>query len=330
MYSSSQGLILVFLVFTCLHIRLPSSSLLLLAQTSHNTNCPLCVVQVCIPTTSGTGAEVTPFAVITDDTDPTHIRKYPIADYALTPEMAIVDPQLATSMPRGLTASTGLDALTHALESYVSVFNTDYTSGLSLQASRLIFNNLLKAYNEPADVPARTNLHNASTLAGMAFSNAFLGVCHSMAHQLGHMYHVPHGLANAILMSHVVRFNAEEKPSKRTAFPQYQYYKAHKQYARMARFCELPGSSLTDDRKCVEALINAIEKLKADLGVPKSLKEFGVDEATYMANIDEVARMAYDDQCTGANPRHPMVYEIKQMLIDAYYGEVGSKMPGQK
>jgi len=274
---------------------------------------------VCIPTTSGTGAEVTPFAVVTDDTTPL-LRKYPIADYALTPDMAIIDPQLSSTMPRGLTAHTGLDALTHALESFVSVFCTDYTAGMSLQASKLIFENLKTAYQNPTNVPARTNMHNASTLAGMAFANAFLGVCHSMAHQLGHMYHIPHGLANAMLITHVIRFNAADLPSKRTAFPQYDHYKAKEQYAQLARYSNLPGVSLDDDDKCVDALIAAIDRLKADLDVPDSLESYGVNEGAFMGNLDRIAMMAYDDQCTGANPRHPMVYEIKELYKNAFYG----------
>mmetsp|Transcript_27735 Transcript_27735/g.38331 ORF Transcript_27735/g.38331 Transcript_27735/m.38331 type:complete len:998 (+) Transcript_27735:158-3151(+) len=275
---------------------------------------------VCIPTTSGTGAEVTPFAVITDDTD-TIVRKYPIADYALTPEMAIVDPQLAASMPKSLTAGTGLDALTHALESYVSVLSTDYTQGLSLQASKLIFDNLVTAQRHPTDVPARSNMHNASTLAGMAFANAFLGICHSMAHQLGHMYHIPHGLANSMLITHVIRYNASDCPTKRTAFPQYDHYQAKEQYATLARFCMLEGADMEDENKCIDALINRICEMQKDLGVPTCIKEFGIEEQMFMGSLDALAKMAYDDQCTGANPRHPLVTELKQLFINAYHGE---------
>jgi acetaldehyde dehydrogenase/alcohol dehydrogenase len=272
---------------------------------------------VCIPTTSGTGAEVTPFAVITDDSGG-QLRKYPIADYALTPNMAIVDPQLTKTMPRGLTAMTGMDALTHALESHVSICSTDYTRTMSLQAAKLVFENLEKAYVTPTDIGARENMHNASTIAGMAFANAFLGICHSIAHQLGHVFKIPHGLANALMISHVVRYNACNVPTKRTAFPQYDHYKGIEQYADVARFCKLTNS--TNDEECVRVLVEHIEDLKRRINIPKSIQEYGISEDDFLHKLDDVVIMAYDDQCTGANPRHPLFAEIRQLLVDAYYG----------
>lgn len=271
---------------------------------------------VAIPTTSGTGLEVTPFAVITDaDTG----NKYPLADYALTPKMAIIDTQLVMKMPKRLTAYSGIDALTHALEARVSVMASDYTNSLANEAARLIFDFLPRCYNDGAmDEEAREHMHNASTMAGMAFANAFLGVCHSMAHKLGGMYHIPHGLANAMLIGEVIRYNATDVPVKQGVFPQYKYPNAKAAYANVATYCGLGGK--TDDEK-VEHLIAAIEKLKAGLEIPKSIKEYGIDEATFLTQLDELALKAFDDQCTGANPRYPLVAELKEILLKVYYGE---------
>ena len=272
-------------------------------------------MMVAVPTTSGTGSEVTPFAVITDaDTG----NKYPLADYALTPDMAIIDTQLVMKLPKQLTAYSGIDALTHALEARVSVMASDYTNALAMEAAKLIFENLPRCYHDgPMDEEAREHMHNASAMAGMAFANAFLGVCHSMAHKLGGMYHVPHGLANAMLICEVIRYNATDCPTKQGTFPQYKYPHAKAAYANLATYCGLDGR---DDDERVENLIEAIEKLKAELEIPKSLKAYGIDEKTFLANLDELAVKAFDDQCTGANPRYPLIEEIKQMLLNVYYG----------
>jgi len=271
---------------------------------------------VAIPTTSGTGSEVTPFAVITDaDTG----NKYPLADYALTPKMAIIDTQLVMKMPKRLTAYSGIDALTHALEARVSVMASDYTNSLSNEAARLIFDFLPRCYtNGTMDEEAREHMHNASTMAGMAFANSFLGVCHSMAHKLGGMYHIPHGLANAMLICEVIRYNATDVPVKQGVFPQYKYPNAKAAYANVATYCGFGGK--TDEEK-VERLIAAIDKLKAELEIPKSIKEYGIDETTFLAQLDELALKAFDDQCTGANPRYPLVAELKEILLKVYYGE---------
>ena len=284
---------------------------------------------VAIPTTSGTGSEVTPFAVITDaDTG----NKYPLADYALTPKMAIIDTQLVMKMPKRLTAYSGIDALTHALEARVSVMASDYTNSLANEAAKLVFEYLPRCFNNGAmDEEAREHMHNASTMAGMAFAHAFLGVCHSMAHKLGGMYHIPHGLANAMLICEVIRFNATDVPTKQGTFPQYKYPNAKAAYANIATYCGFGGRS--DDEK-VEKLIAAIEKLKAELEIPKSIKEYGIDEATFLAQLDELALKAFDDQCTGANPRYPLVSELKEILLKVYYGEEyagrRAELPGEK
>ena len=272
-------------------------------------------MMVAVPTTSGTGSEVTPFAVITDaDTG----NKYPLADYALTPNMAIIDTQLVMKLPKQLTAYSGIDALTHALEARVSVMASDYTNALAMEAAKLIFENLPRCYHDgPMDEEAREHMHNASAMAGMAFANAFLGVCHSMAHKLGGMYHVPHGLANAMLICEVIRYNATDCPAKQGTFPQYKYPHAKAAYANLATYCGFDGR---DDDERVENLIEAIEKLKAELEIPKSLKAYGIDEKTFLANLDELAVKAFDDQCTSANPRYPLIEEIKQMLLNVYYG----------
>ena len=283
---------------------------------------------VCIPTTSGTGSEVTPFAIITDEKTG---MKWAIADYALTPSMAIVDSELAVGQPKGLTASCGIDVLTHALEALVSSMSTDYTNGLALEATRLIFKYLPQAYADGTNIKAREKVHNASTIAGMAFSNAFLGVCHSMAHKLGAQFHVPHGMANALLLTNIIRFNRNDNPTKQASFPQYEYPSVTSRYARAADYVAMacndtpngdyihvkPG--MTMDQK-VDALIEGIEKLKKELNIPSSIKEWGVDEKEFLAVVDELSVKAFDDQCTGSNPRYPLISQIKQLYLDSYYG----------
>ncbi|MBD2483240.1 bifunctional acetaldehyde-CoA/alcohol dehydrogenase [Planktothrix sp. FACHB-1365] len=274
-------------------------------------------ILVAIPTTSGTGSEVTPFAVVTDRR--TNI-KYPLADYALTPNMAIIDPELVLNMPKSLTAFGGVDALTHAIESYVSVLASEYTNGLALEAIRLIFKYLPSSYENGAKDPkAREKMHYAATMAGMAFANGFLGICHSLAHQLGGTFHIPHGLANALLISYVIRYNATDVPFKQATFSQYKYPNAKWRYSRIADYLRLGGE--TEDEK-IDRLILAIEELKRLVGIPASIQEVLTDktEAEFMAKLDEVADQAFDDQCTGANPRYPLIKDLKQLLIDAYYG----------
>jgi acetaldehyde dehydrogenase/alcohol dehydrogenase len=272
-------------------------------------------MMIAIPTSAGTGSEVTPFAVITDEKTG---AKYPLADYELTPDMAIVDAELMMNMPKGLTSASGIDALTHALEAYVSVLASEYTNGLALEAIRLIFKYLPDAYNNgTVDVKAREKMAHASTIAGMAFANAFLGVCHSMAHKLGAEHHVPHGVANALLINEVIKFNAVENPRKQAAFAQYKYPNAKWRYAKVADYLNLGGSN--DDEK-VELLIKAIDELKAKVGIPKSIKEFGVSEEKFYATLDELSENAFDDQCTGANPRYPLISEIKGLYINAFNG----------
>ena len=272
---------------------------------------------VAIPTTSGTGSEVTPFAVITDSA--THI-KYPIADYVLTPNMAIIDPDLVQTMPRGLAAASGIDSLTHALEAYVSLLATPFTNGMALEAIKMIFENLPKSVNDGANNPlARENMHYAATMAGICFAQAFLGVCHSMAHKLGSEYGIAHGIANALLISQVIRYNASDQPSKQGIFSQYHYPEGKKRYAEIADALGLGGKN--DDDK-VKKLIAAVQKLKKEIGIPMSIKDAGVDEKTFFDNLDHLAELAFDDQCTGANPRYPLIKEIKQMLTDAYWGKV--------
>lgn len=273
-------------------------------------------ILVAIPTTSGTGSEVTPFAVVTDNR--TGI-KYPLADYALTPNMAIVDPELVLHMPKALTAYGGLDALTHAIEAYVSVLASDYTNGLALEAIRLLFKYLPSAYENGAQDPkAREKVHYAATIAGMAFANAFLGVCHSLAHKLGSTFHVPHGLANALLISHVIRYNATDAPFKQAIFPQYKYPNAKFRYARIADYLNLGGE--TEDDK-VELLIDAIEALKARLNIPTSIREVMPEaDQQFYAQVEEMAENAFDDQCTGANPRYPLISELKELYLLAHRG----------
>ncbi|NSB17498.1 bifunctional acetaldehyde-CoA/alcohol dehydrogenase [Clostridium beijerinckii] len=270
-------------------------------------------ILVAIPTSAGTGSEVTPFAVITDQQTGV---KYPLADYALTPNMAIIDAELMMSMPKGLTAASGIDALVHAIEAYVSVLASEYTNGLALEAIRLTFKYLPDAYNGgTTNIKAREKMAHASSVAGMAFANAFLGICHSMAHKLGAFHHVPHGIANALLIDEVIRFNATDAPRKQAAFPQYKYPNAGWRYARIADYLNLGGN--TEEEK-VELLIKAIDDLKGKVGIPKSIKEFGVSEEKFYASMDEMVEQAFDDQCTGANPRYPLMSEIKEMYIKSY------------
>lgn len=271
---------------------------------------------IAIPTSAGTGSEVTPFAVITDEKTGV---KYPLADYELMPNMAIVDTDLHMSAPKGLTSASGIDAVTHALEAYASVMATDYTDGLAIQALKVIFKYLPRAYeNGQTDVEAREKMANAATMAGMAFANAFLGVCHSMAHKLGAFHHLPHGIANALMIDEVLRFNAAEAPAKMGTFSQYDHPKTLRRYAEVAEALGLGGKT---DKDKLENLIKAIDELKAKIGIKKTIKEYGVDEQDFLARLDDMVEQAFDDQCTGANPRYPLMSEIKQMYLNAYYGK---------
>jgi acetaldehyde dehydrogenase/alcohol dehydrogenase len=270
---------------------------------------------IAIPTSAGTGSEVTPFAVITDEN--TGI-KYPIADYELLPNIAIIDIDLMMDMPKGLTSASGIDALTHSLEAYASVFANDYTDGLALTSIKNIFKYLPIAYNDGSNEEAREKMANASTIAGMAFANAFLGVCHSMAHKLGAFFHIPHGVANALLINEVIKFNAVENPKKMGAFSQYKYPVATQRYAEIASFIGLDGK--TDEEKTGK-LIEKIAELKDKIGIKKSIQEYGIDEKDFLQRLDEMAEQAFDDQCTGANSRYPLVEEIKKMYLNAFNGK---------
>ena len=270
---------------------------------------------VAIPTSAGTGSEVTPFAVITDETSGV---KYPLADYQLLPNMAIIDTDYHMSAPKGLTAASGIDAVTHALEAYASIMATGYTDGLAIQALKDIFKYLPRAYdNGQTDVEAREKMANAATMAGMAFANAFLGVCHSMAHKLGAFHHLPHGIANALMIDHVLRFNASEVPTKMGTFSQYDHPHTLERYAEVAQALGLKGR--TDTEK-LDALIAAIDALKERVGIKKTIKDYGIDENDFLTRLDDMTEQAFDDQCTGANPRYPLMSEIKQMYLNAYYG----------
>lgn len=273
---------------------------------------------VCIPTTSGTGSEVTPFSIITDDK--TH-TKYALADYALTPNMAIVDPNFVDNMPKGLTAAGGIDALVHGLEAYVSVMATNFTNSSALEAIKQIFRYLPRAYEKGAKDPlAREKMHYAATIAGMAFANSFLGLCHSMAHKLGAMYNIPHGIANALLICQVIRYNATDCPRKQAIFPQYKAPEAKKRYAQIAHVLYLGNKKSTEDER-VELLIQKVAELKDIIGVPRSIKAYGIDKKTFMKNLDELSRLAFDDQCTGANPVYPLIADIKRIYLDAFEGK---------
>ena len=271
---------------------------------------------IAIPTSAGTGSEVTPFAVITDEKTGV---KYPLADYELMPNMAIIDTDLHMSAPKGLTSASGIDAVTHALEAYASTMATDYTDGLAIQALKVIFKYLPRAYeNGQADIEAREKMANAATMAGMAFANAFLGVCHSMAHKLGAFHHLPHGIANALMIDEVLRFNAAEAPAKMGTFSQYDHPKTLRRYAEVAEALGLGGKT---DKDKLENLIKAIDDLKAKIGIKKTIKDYGIDEQNFLARLDDMVEQAFDDQCTGANPRYPLMSEIKQMYLNAYYGK---------
>lgn len=274
---------------------------------------------VAVPTTSGTGSEVTPFSIITDDATGV---KYAIADYALTPTMAIVDTDLVLTMPKGLCAASGIDVMTHALESYVSSMATDYTRGLSIESGRLIYENLIKSY-ETGDAEAREKVHHAATIAGMAFANAFLGVCHSMAHKLGAAFHIPHGFANALLICQVIRFNSNDCPTKQATFPQYRFPNTKAAYAAFARGIGLKGK--TDD-EAVENLIKALEEMKRKLNIPASIREWGIKEEDWEKAMKTLPELAFDDQCTVSNPRYPLFKEIEQMYRYAYDGVIDFKL----
>ena len=279
---------------------------------------------IAIPTSAGTGSEVTPFAVITDEKTGV---KYPLADYELMPNMAIVDTDFHMSAPKGLTAASGIDAVTHAVEAYVAMLATDYTDGLALKSLKTVFEYLPRAYeNGQTDVLAREKMANAATMAGMAFANAFLGICHSMAHKLGAFHHLPHGVANALMIEEVLRFNASEAPAKMGTFSQYDHPHTLARYAEIADYLGLGGN--TDSEK-LENLIKAINDLKATVGIKETIKDYGIDEKVFLDNLDEMVEQAFDDQCTGANPRYPLMSELKQMYLNAYYGKhfVEADMP---
>ena len=273
-------------------------------------------MMVAIATSAGTGSEVTPFAVITDEETGV---KYPLADYELTPDMAIVDAELMMTSPKGLTACAGIDVLVHAVEAYVSVMASEYTNGLALEAIRLVFKYLPGAYNEgTTNIKAREKMAHASCMAGMAFSNAFLGINHSMAHKLGAFHHLPHGMANSLVMKEVIKFNATDAPTKQAAFAQYKYPNAAWRYAKIADHLGLGGNT---EAEKVELLLKAIDELQNKVNMPKTIKDAGVSEVKFFETLDEMVEQAFDDQCTGANPRYPLMKELKEMYITSYYGE---------
>ena len=270
---------------------------------------------IAIPTSSGTGSEVTPFAVITDESTGV---KYPITDYELMPNMAIIDTDNMMTQPKSLTAASGIDAMTHALEAYASMLASDYTDGLAIKAMKLIFEYLPEAYEHGDNVKARDHMANASTIAGMAFANAFLGVCHSMAHKLGAYHHIPHGIANALLINYVLQYNASEKPVKMGTFPQYEYPHTLEKYADAARALGIDGK---DDKEVFKKLLDKLTDLKHRIGIKDSIREYGIDEKDFLKTLDEMTENAFDDQCTGANPRYPLMSEIKKLYLMAYYGK---------
>jgi acetaldehyde dehydrogenase/alcohol dehydrogenase len=271
---------------------------------------------IAIPTTAGTGSEVTPFAVITDET--TNV-KYPLADYELMPNMAIVDADLMMNAPKGLTASSGIDAVTHALEAYASMLATDYTDALALKSLKVVFEYLPKAYDDgPNDPKAREKMADGATMAGMAFANAFLGVCHSMAHKLGAFHHLPHGVANALMIDEVLRFNASEKPVKMGTFSQYDHPHTLQRYSEIADYLGIKGKT---DKEKLDNLIAALDELKAKVGIKSRIMDYNIDEKDFLNRLDEMTEQAFDDQCTGANPRYPLMSEIKKMYLNAYYGK---------
>ena len=269
---------------------------------------------VAIPTTSGTGSEVTSFAVITDKEKN---RKYPLADYELTPDVAIVDPDLVMSLPKTVTADTGMDVLTHSLEAYVSNMASDYTDGLAEKAVELVFKYLEKAYDDGTNKEAREKMHNASTIAGMAFTNAFLGINHSIAHKIGAQFHMPHGRINAILLPYVIKYNST-KPTKFVSFPKYEYYIADQKYYELAKKVGLKADTKEEG---INSLIQKIKEMNEHMGIPKSFKEAGIDEQEFLSQVDMLADRSFEDQCTTANPRLPLVSEIKEIMLDTYYGK---------
>ena len=271
---------------------------------------------VAVPTSAGTGSEVTPFAVITDETTG---QKYPLADYELLPKMAIVDCDMMMNSPKGLTSASGIDALVHSIEAYASMMATEFTDGLALEAIKIIFKYLPRAYENGADDPeAREKMANAATMAGMAFANAFLGICHSMGHKLGAYHHLPHGVTVALVLNQVMRFNSAEVPTKMGTFPQYDHPHTLRRYAEIAESLGLKG---TNDYESLENLIKAIDELKEKIGIKKTIKDYGVDEKYFLEKLDEMSEQAFDDQCTGSNPRYPLISEIKEMYLKTYYGE---------
>ena len=270
---------------------------------------------IAVPTSSGTGSEVTPFAIITDKT--TGI-KWPLADYELMPDMAIVDTDNMMSAPKGLTCASGIDVMTHALEAYASMMASDYTDGLALNAIKLVFNYLPRAYKDGSDVEARQHMANASCMAGMAFANAFLGLNHSMAHKLGAFHHLPHGIANAVILTDVMRYNAAEVPTRMGTFSQYQYPHALARYAELGRFAGCKGKT---DEEVFENFIAKLEELKEKIGIKKTIKDYGVDEKYFLDTLDDMTEQAFNDQCTGANPRYPLIQEIKDLYLKCYYGK---------
>ena len=271
---------------------------------------------IAIPTSAGTGSEVTPFAVITDEQTGV---KYPLADYELLPNMAIVDADMMMNAPKGLTSASGIDAVSHSMEAYASMLATEFTDGLALQSLKMLFEYLPRAYENGANDPeAREKTANAATMAGMAFANAFLGVCHSMAHKLGAFHHIAHGVANALMLNEVIRFNASEVPAKMGTFSQYEYPHTLERYAQVADALGLGGKS---NEEKLENLIRAIDELKEKIGIKKTIKDYGVDEKAFLDSLDEMSEQAFDDQCTGANPRYPKISEIKEMYLRAYYGK---------
>ena len=271
---------------------------------------------IAVPTSAGTGSEVTPFAVITDEKTGT---KYPLADYELLPKMAIVDCNMMMNAPKGLTSASGIDAVTHCLEAYASMMATEYTDGLAIESLKNIFKYLPRAYENGANDPeAREKMANAATMAGMAFANAFLGVCHSMAHKLGAFHHIPHGIANALMIDYVLKFNSAEVPTKMGTFPQYDHPHTLRRYAEVAEALGLGGAN---DEESLKNLIKAINELKEKIGIKKTIKDYGIDEKDFLDRLDEMSEQAFDDQCTGANPRYPLISEIKDMYLKAYYGK---------
>ena len=270
---------------------------------------------IAVPTSAGTGSEVTPFAVITDESTGV---KYPLADYELLPKMAIVDADLMMNAPKGLTSASGIDALVHSIEAYVSTMSTEFTDGLALEAIKLIFEYLPRAYEKGAeDVEAREKMAHAATIAGMAFANAFLGICHSMGHKLGAFHHLPHGVTVSLVLNEVMKFNSSDKPVKMGTFPQYEYPRALRRYAEIAEYLGIKGK---DDEEKLSKLLVKIDELKDKIGIKHTIKDYDISEKDFLETLDEMSEQAFDDQCTGANPRYPLIEEIKEIYLKVYYG----------